>query len=503
MRRIGLLLGLGVVCAAPVHAATRQRPPDTCVTGRFLLDEGTGALLATIASPGALVMAPEAVALGTLCGPGRPRTLRRMRGDRVRVVVHWPACNRLRGRVRLRAVLAADCNALTGTVRARGFRSAIAAHRSRCGDGRVDPEQQEVCDGTAGGCTACTDDCRCIAPPICPTGVAGDPRTAPVIRIDEPAPGARTIQGRVERASGLRLVGWARTDRFYVQPRLDAPFTTIGSDGTFRLETAPWDQVVVLLVDDTYVVPAGPSLDHHPGTDPGVRAWAESPPGRRIEFAGRCWHVKDSTPHPTGPGPMVFAATDEHVRVDEAGALHLAVERSGGTWAGAEVVTTETLGFGDYTYQVETELARLPVPLVFSGFLFASLTREIDIEFSRTITASCAGPVGADAQFVIQPFTRPGNRQCFVMPAGVPTTHRIRWRADRAEFTSWEGLSVTPPADGAPIRTWTYTGADVPGVGGVRMRFNLWLVAGILPAHVPHEVLVRGFTFTPAAAGGS
>jgi hypothetical protein len=306
------------------------------------------------------------------------------------------------------------------------------------------------------------------------------------------------IRGRTERASGLRVVGWARTDRFYLQPRSDAPFTPIGNDGSFQFATNPWDQVVVLLVDDTYEVPAASSLDYHPATDAGVRAWAEYPPGRRIEFAARCWHVKDSTPHPTGPGPTVFAATDEHVHVDDAGRLHLAVRRYGETWAGAEVVATQPLGFGDYTYQVESVLAQLPVPLVFSGFLFASLAREIDIEFSRALTASCAAPPGADGQFVVQPFTRPGNRQCFVVPPGVLTTHRIRWRPAGVEFASWEGASPTPPADPARVRTWAYTGADVPAAGGVRMRFNLWLVAGIPPTQVPYEIIVRSFTFAPA-----
>ncbi|MEO7436450.1 MAG: hypothetical protein ABI080_13295 [Candidatus Binatia bacterium] len=301
------------------------------------------------------------------------------------------------------------------------------------------------------------------------------------------------VRGRVTNADPQTtfVVGWARTDRYYVQPRSDAPFTTITDDGSWQYATNPWQQVVVLLVDRSYVVPSGPNIDYHPKSDPGVLAFAEVPASARVAFSGSTWDVKSSEPFATEPGPCVFSSAN--VRVDEAGRAHLSIVRRNGRSTCAELVNDRSLGYGAYAFQIDGPVDALPPPSVLGLFTFESLTRELDIELSRFL----AGPW--NAQFVVQPYQTPGNRFRFDLPATIRTSHRILWRPDRVAFASWNGWDPFPPSAENLVASFTYTGPDIPPPGNERVRLNLWL-AGDLPAGVPQlEVVLQSFAHDPAA----
>ena len=313
---------------------------------------------------------------------------------------------------------------------------------------------------------------------------------APSIEILDLHAGDTTVRGRVSNVDvrTVSVVGWARTDRWYVQPRADAPRTAIAADGSWTMETHPWQQFAALLVDDAYVVPPGPNLDHHPRTDAGVLASAEVPPRSPLRFANATWDVKASDPFATDPGPCVFAA--DNASVDTTGRLHLRIARGANGWSCAEIVNDRSLGYGEYVFRVATDVHALPRPAVFSPFLFESLTREIDIEFSRTLAAP------KNAQYVVQPYTRPGNRVLFDVSASAETSHRILWLPDRIEFASWNGWDPFPPDPSDVIAAFTYTGPDVPPPGNERLRINLWLVNGAAPEDGnPIEVILDSFTF--------
>jgi hypothetical protein len=315
--------------------------------------------------------------------------------------------------------------------------------------------------------------------------------TAAAIEIFDLREGDDTVRGRVRNVdpTATSVVGWARTDRWYVQPRADAPRTPIAADGSFALMTNPWRQFVALLVDDSYAVPPGPSLDRHPRTDPGVLAYAEVPARSPLRFAGATWDVKASDPFATDPGPCVFAA--ENATVDSEGRLHLRTAEGADGWTCAEIVHERSLGYGEYLFRLATDVHDLPTPVVFSPFLFESLSREIDIEFSRTLAAP------HNAQYVVQPYTTPGNRVLFDAPASAQTSHRILWLPDRIEFASWNGWGPFPPSASDTIAAFTYTGPDVPPAGAERLRINLWLVNGAAPeGGRPVEVVVDSFVHT-------
>ncbi len=318
------------------------------------------------------------------------------------------------------------------------------------------------------------------------------PAPPPTVTIAGLEPGAAMVRGVVENAApaGLRISGWARTDRWYPQPALDRPFTAVAADGSWSYATYPWEQVAVLLVDDRYTIP-GASIDYHPATDPGVVAWAEQPASKAVSLSGHRWWVKETEPFATDPGPCVFARENVWIAAD---GLHLRVAERAGAWTCAEAILDGPRGYGTYTFQIRAALHSLDPREAFSPFLFESPTREIDIEFSRAL----ASPF--DAQYVVQPFTRPGNLRRFDLPAVAESTHRMLWRAEAVEFLSWRGFAPFPPAAADVLQAWTYTGPDIPPPDRMRARVNLWLSGGLPPTSgVGSEVVVQSFAHEPFA----
>jgi hypothetical protein len=285
------------------------------------------------------------------------------------------------------------------------------------------------------------------------------------------------------------VVLWAKTDIWYVQPLVAQPFTVICGDGSWRNWTHPFSRLAAVLVDTAYE--PGATRFEHPASDAAVLAWDEfpSPSGDRvIEFSGYSWNVKDADL--AGPGPNYFSDSDSNVWIDTDG-LHLKIAEREGRWYCAEVFLDRSLGYGEYTFQVASRIDSLDDNVVFAGFIYESLAREVDIEFSQAL----ARP--DNAQFVVQPYNRPGNIVRFEMPPVSTSSHRFLWREDRIEFTSWRGYVNDIDPDSV-IYSWTYTGTDIPPPGGERMRFNLWLFAGQDPSSGEgDEVIVRRFQHEP------
>jgi len=111
--------------------------------------------------------------------------------------------------------------------------------------------------------------------------------------------------------------------------------------------------------------------------------------------------------------------------------------------------------------------------------------RELDVEFSRW-----GDPGNQNAQYVVQPFTSPGNIFRFDEPTGLATsTHLFSWSAGSVTFES-EGTQ-------GPFAEHVFT-AGVPQPGGEVVHVNLWLNRRRGPTDgQPVEVVLRQFEFTP------
>lgn len=153
--------------------------PPACTDARFVASAPI--LAGDAGSPlGAFVtLADGQVTIGSGCGPARAR-LRGLRFGATRLRARWKRCGDLR-RVRLRARIEVDetpCARLAGTLTARGgTRVAVAAARSRCGDGIVDAAAGERCDPPGADCT---NQCRSTEkPPPPPPPCLDDPDGCP------------------------------------------------------------------------------------------------------------------------------------------------------------------------------------------------------------------------------------------------------------------------------------------------------------------------------------
>jgi hypothetical protein len=329
-----------------------------------------------------------------------------------------------------------------------------------------------------------------VAARLCPGAIVGNPASKPTISITGLQPGGTVVRGTAANldARKHRVVLWALTNYWYVQPLINSPFTPVCTDGTWQNSTHSWKRMVAVLVDSTYV-PGAARFDH-PGLERGVLAWTQVPPARPdipLLFSGRSWGIKVAE-DPFDPGSNPFSDSPLNVRVDDDG-LHLGIIFQNGRWTSSEVHLLESLGYGEYTVQLASRVDSLDARAVFGMFLYESLTREIDIEFSRALAAP------NNAQYVAQPYTRVGNRVTFRMSSDPKSTHRIVWRSGRVEILSWAGWEPYPPAADKVISSWTYTGPDVPPPGGERFRFNLWLVSR--PPARGDEVIIRSFVYRP------
>ena len=209
---------------------------------------------------------------------------------------------------------------------------------------------------------------------------------------------------------------------------------------------------------------------------------------RTVEFSGYTWQLKSSE-EGIGPGPNFFSDSPDNVWVDSRGRLHLKLTYSNGRWYCAEVVNTESLGHGRYSFQLDSPVSDFDPNVVLGLFTWsddpAYNNREIDIEFSRWADADDQ----TNGQYVVQPYVRNGNLRRISQRPLASSTHSFDWRRAAVRFSS---------SSAAPS-TWTYRGPDIPRSGSEHARINLWLFRGAFPTNGRSaEVIVKSFKFKPA-----
>jgi hypothetical protein len=216
--------------------------------------------------------------------------------------------------------------------------------------------------------------------------------------------------------------------------------------------------------------------------------------GRRIvHFSSYDWEVKTSGELAVGPGPNMFSDDVSNVTVDGSGALHLGIRRSQSIWRCAEVILSRSLGYGRYTFVLESGFEQLDRNAVLGLFTWDSSApelsnREIDIEFSRWGVEA-----NQNSQFVVQPYSQPNHLFRFDFPTTPVSNHSFTWTRDAVVFES-------RPASGGGT-TWTYGGSMVPTSANERVRINLWLFNSRSPSRdQEQEVVIRSFQFVPAVS---
>jgi hypothetical protein len=147
----------------------------------------------------------------------------------------------------------------------------------------------------------------------------------------DPAGSARNdiIEGRVTGGSrGQKIVLYAKTGKWWVQPLIDQPMTNLRPDFGWTNATHLGTHYAALLVKDGYRPQT--ALDSLPQPDSNILAvavvsGAERPPSPVVDFSRYQWRLR-SAPSSRG-GQNVYSPSN--ISVDEQGAMHIAQLQDG------------------------------------------------------------------------------------------------------------------------------------------------------------------------------
>jgi hypothetical protein len=333
-------------------------------------------------------------------------------------------------------------------------------------------------------------------------------RIVPVIRITA-VPACRTLEKLQGDIWGVdprtcKVAVYIYVSGWWNKPTWAAPLTPIGLNGSWETTVATGanddaaTRFAAFLVPNGYTPPLLAGDSEFPAElleNSIASAIAYRDCTRLIQFSGYEWEVKAGRA-PMGPGPNYFSDDPENVFVDQQGRLHLKIVQRDGVWYCAEVINKESLGHGRYIFHLASRVDNLDPNAVLGLFTWDDTSadyahREIDIELSRWGDAD-----NDNAQFVIQPWTVPGNMHRFNLDQpSENTTHAFAWQPGRVYFQSIDGDREFPATSGV-VESWTYQWMGVPPAGNENTRINLWLVDGNAPAQEV-EVIVDRFEFLP------
>jgi hypothetical protein len=305
----------------------------------------------------------------------------------------------------------------------------------------------------------------------------------------DPAGSARNdiIEGRVTGAlPGQKIVLYAKTGKWWVQPLVDQPFTAVRPNFKWTNATHLGTDYAALLVKDGYRPQR--VLDALPETDDNILAvavvpGAARPPSPVLQFSGYQWRLRDA-PSSRG-GQNVYSSSN--ISVDEHGAMHLRISKTEKDWSCAEASLTRNLGYGTYEFVVRG-LETLEPAADFEMFTYdyasgALRNREMDIEISRW-----GDPANKNAQYELQPYEVATNVYRFNAPAAT-LTFSLRWEQGRITFRTLRGSTQ--------VSEHAFTaGVPPPGIESIRLALYVYRAAIVKLQH-PMEVVIERFTYYP------
>jgi len=302
-----------------------------------------------------------------------------------------------------------------------------------------------------------------------------------------------TIEGRVTGAQpGQRIVLYARSGVWWVQPLAAQPFTAIQSDFKWKNSTHPGNAYAALLVDAGYNPPLTVNVLPQKGGRVEAVATAEEPslaplPSTRLLFGGYEWLVRQTPGIPAGSRNVYDAA---NAWVDKNGFLHLRIAKTPAGWSSAEVDLSRSLGYGSYRFVV-SDIAQLgpATALTISTWDDSGPYREMNIEISRWGEAS-----GKNAQYVVQPYYVPANVVRFLAPAGV-LTHMFDWEPGRVSFRTVRGSGTGANSEIVAAHVFT-SGVPSPNTEAVRLNLFVFYDKRV-PLEHGVEVIIEKFVYLP------
>jgi len=308
-----------------------------------------------------------------------------------------------------------------------------------------------------------------------------------------------TIAGRVKGSRpGDRIVIYAHSGAWWVQPRVETPFTPIHPDSTWSAEIHLGHEYAALLVDADYQPPA--TMDMPPGAGGPIitvkTATGEGSlpalPTKALRFSGYDWTARMTSAARGGVDNLYDA---DNSWVDPQGALHLRISKKGGKWTCALVSQTRSLGYGTYIFTVH-DVSQLEPAALLSAHTYDESGgdqhyREMDVEISRWGNAGSRDNV----RYGIVPLYLPANTASFYEPAGV-FTYSMLWEPGRITFKTFRGSSSGHP-DGPALHEHVFT-SGVPSPGKELFVFMFYLVpSDKSPLTRDNELVIDKFDYLP------
>jgi len=250
------------------------------------------------------------------------------------------------------------------------------------------------------------------------------------------------VAGRVRSArAGQRIVLFARSGGWWVQPYRSQPFTAIQPDSTWKNTIHLGTEYAALLVAPEYRPPS--TTDALPprggailavAITKGSGSWVPPPP-KTLTFSGYTWHIVQTRIDRHGPNDC----DARNVWVDTAGQLHLLVAQREGRWTSAALTLDRPLGYGTYAFTVR-DTSKLDPAAALSLYTWDDRGEPTHRELNISISA-WGNPGNKNAQYVLQFESLAENVFRYTAPAG-RLTHAFHWEPGKASFTTMRGSDV-------------------------------------------------------------
>ena len=189
-------------------------------------------------------------------------------------------------------------------------------------------------------------------------------------------------------APGHRIVLYARSGHWWVQPLTVQPFTSVRPDGSWENTTHLGTEYAALLVDSAFRPPDTTEALPKPGGLVDRRrhakgAGADTLAPKVLTFSGYEWQVRQIPSDRGGQNDYDPA----NAWTDAEGLLHLRLANRDGHWTSAEVILTRPLGYGTYAFTVRDTSTLDPAAafgmITWDEGALDQNHRELDIEISQ------------------------------------------------------------------------------------------------------------------------
>lgn len=310
------------------------------------------------------------------------------------------------------------------------------------------------------------------------------------------------ISGHVEGARpGDRIVIYAQSDFWWVQPTMSRPFTTIDPDGHWSASTHLGHQYAALLVDNNFHPPAVlRTLPAAGGVGLGSINTAQGQitvvdqelarPVTPLKFSGYDW---DARVIAGDRGGIMREYDPANAFVDADGFLHMRVTHRNDRWVCSEVALTRSLGYGTYLFEVK-DVSGLEPAADLEMFTWSTLAvsqehSEMDINVSRR-----GDPASKNAEFVVQPYYIAPNVYRYNAPAGL-LTYSFDWEPDSVSFVTSAGDAVPGPRKAVASHVFT-TSIPQPTEETAHINFCAYGYSKV-PMQHDAEVVIEKFQYLP------